>query len=304
MAVKLVDIAADLEIGRQRTYIEMFAESTPLMSVIPVETHENGRADYKRRVSLGTPGRRSFNEGYTESTGRSENVSFYTKLLGSDVDVDRAMVRRAGANGENVRMREEAAMATAIAHQLDNDILNGDESSDPEEFNGLVKLIAGTAQEIDESGPGQLSTFEQAIMTCQGGTHWLMSRATILKLTASTRATGVSGYLVQTRDELGVISYSFGGLPILVSDPVGHNNPGLTGYTETSNTTSVYLLNLSGDSNSVRLIQQGPMDVIDLGEVQDKPVLRTRIDWDVGIAVPNPRGIVRIKGITNAAMVA
>ena len=189
MAVKLVDIAADLDIGRQRTYIEMFAESTPLLSAIPGETVPNGRAEYQRPVSLGTPGRRSINEGYAESTGRTENVQFYTKLIGADVDVDKAIVRRAGDAGFSVRARTEMMMAKAIAHQLDNDIYTGDESTDPEEFNGLVALIAGTAQEIDEGGAGQIATFEQAIMTCQGATHWLMSRATILKLTASTRAT-------------------------------------------------------------------------------------------------------------------
>lgn len=299
MALKLVDIAADLDIGRQRTYIEMFAESTDLLNAIPVETVPNGRAEYQRPVSLGTPGRRSINEGYSESTGRTETVQFYTKLIGADVDVDKALVRR---GGPGTRARTEAMMAKAIAHQLDNDILNGDEDSDPEEFNGIKTVVTGTAQEHDNGGSAaamSIKNLQESILMCQGATHILMQRSQILNLDASTRVTGTAGYLNYTRDQFGIMRYEFAGLPILVADPAGHNNPGLTGYTEASSTTSTYVLNLSGDSDSVRLIQMAPMDVSDLGEIDTKPVLRTRIEWDVGLAIPNPRGVVRLKNCTN-----
>lgn len=307
MALKLVDIAADLDIGRQRTYIEMFAESTDLLSAIPVENVPNGRAEYQRPVDLGTPGRRSINEAYAESTGRTETVQFYTKLIGADVDVDKALVRRAGDSGPSVRARTEMMMAKAIAHQLDNDILTGDEGADPEEFNGITTIVAGTAQEHANGGSAAamgIKNLQESILMCEGATHILMQRSQILNLDASTRATGVSGYLNYSRDQFGVLRYEFAGLPILVADPTGHNNPALTGYSEASSTTSVYVLNLSGDSNSVRLIQMAPMEVSDLGEIDTKPVLRTRIEWDVGLAIPNPRGVVRLKNITNATAVA
>lgn len=49
--------------------------------------------------------------------------------------------------------------------------------------------------------------------------------------------------------------------------------------------------------------QFGPR-VRDLGEVHDAPVLRTRMDWNVGMAVLNGRSVARYAGITDAAIVA
>jgi hypothetical protein len=46
------------------------------------------------------------------------------------------------------------------------------------------------------------------------------------------------------------------------------------------------------------------MDVRDLGEVDDKPVYRTRVDWLIGLAVMHGRAIARVWGITNAAVTA
>jgi hypothetical protein len=42
----------------------------------------------------------------------------------------------------------------------------------------------------------------------------------------------------------------------------------------------------------------------DLGEVQDKPVFRTRVDWNCSFAIYNGYSVARLYGITNAAVVA
>jgi hypothetical protein len=41
-----------------------------------------------------------------------------------------------------------------------------------------------------------------------------------------------------------------------------------------------------------------------LGEVQDKPVFRTRVDWNCSFAIYNGYSVARLYGITNAAVVA
>jgi hypothetical protein len=66
--------------------------------------------------------------------------------------------------------------------------------------------------------------------------------------------------------------------------------------------TSIYVVNLS-DTGVVGL-QNGIMDVTDLGEVQDKPVLRTRVEWLISLAVLHGRAVSRIWGIKKAAVVA
>ena len=74
----------------------------------------------------------------------------------------------------------------------------------------------------------------------------------------------------------------------------------MTGFSEANTTTSIYVMNLSGDGRGPRLIQMGNMRVSDLGEIDSAPVFRTRLEWFVGLALPDPRSVVRLTEITNA----
>jgi len=302
MAVKLVDIAAGMTDPRQRAYIEMFARSTPLMGEMPIEEAPRGFMEVEREVSLGSAGFRSFNEAYTESTGRSEIVKFETKIVGGDVDIDKGLVRR---GGPEARARAEARKAKAVFHKVDYTIVNGDESSDPEEFNGFKTLVTGTAKvHANNSGTPaglKLIDLDTAIAECDGATHLYMKRKMIVRLSASTRATGVSGYLRHDFDSFGRQIMFYNGLPIIEADPPGHNEVPL-GFNEGSSDTSIYVLNLSGDG--LCMLQMSPLDYSDLGETDAKAVLRTRLEWDCGLALKNPRSVVRLSGVTDAAVAA
>ena len=50
--------------------------------------------------------------------------------------------------------------------------------------------------------------------------------------------------------------------------------------------------------------QSAPPEVKDLGEVDDAPVMRARMDWYWGLAVYSGRSVGRLAGITDAAVVA
>jgi len=50
--------------------------------------------------------------------------------------------------------------------------------------------------------------------------------------------------------------------------------------------------------------QTAPPEVADLGEVQDAPVFRARMEWYLGFAVYSGRSVARLAGITDAAVVA
>jgi hypothetical protein len=52
-------------------------------------------------------------------------------------------------------------------------------------------------------------------------------------------------------------------------------------------------------------IQSGNgMMVRDLGELEATPAMRTRVEWDAGLVVEHGRAAVRLRGISNAAVVA
>ena len=47
-------------------------------------------------------------------------------------------------------------------------------------------------------------------------------------------------------------------------------------------------------------IQTGPVDARDLGEVDDKPALRTRIDWNTSFVPLHGKSVARLRRINNA----
>jgi hypothetical protein len=66
--------------------------------------------------------------------------------------------------------------------------------------------------------------------------------------------------------------------------------------------TSLYILSMT--DNGVVGLQSSEMQVRDLGEIDTKPVYRTRIEWYVTISIQRPRAISRLRGIKDAAVTA
>ena len=61
-------------------------------------------------------------------------------------------------------------------------------------------------------------------------------------------------------------------------------------------TTSVYATRFEVGTQ-MWVIQEFPMRVKDLGETDDKPVLRTRVQWPIGLMHVNDRSVARLKGL-------
>ena len=51
-------------------------------------------------------------------------------------------------------------------------------------------------------------------------------------------------------------------------------------------------------------LQVAPMEVTDQGEIDSGPFFQTRIEWDFGICIEHPSALLRLTGITDAAIVA
>jgi hypothetical protein len=50
-------------------------------------------------------------------------------------------------------------------------------------------------------------------------------------------------------------------------------------------------------------IQNQGVDVRDLGELETKPVLRTRVEWYAGIACYSGKAMARLRGVKDVAVV-
>jgi hypothetical protein len=116
----------------------------------------------------------------------------------------------------------------------------------------------------------------------------------------------VAGFVTYDIDALGRRVTQYNDLPILVVDLDNEGNLILP-FTEaatsgTDTATSIYVVSMGDDSLSG--IQNGTIDVRDLGELETAPVFRTRVEWYNGIGIFNGRAVTRLYSISDAAIAA
>lgn len=309
MPMTLVE-AAKLETGNllRSGVIETFARESEILRVMPFQDIAGNALSYNREAQLPGVAFRGVNEGYAESVGviNPQTESLY--IAGGDLDVDRYIIQTMGAQ---VRSTHEALKIKALSQAWTTKFFKGDTVLQPREFDGLQARLTGSNL-IDagaSSGGDALSldTLDQAIDTVANPTHILMSRAMKRKFTAAMKSTSLSGTIFLTKDDFGRPITEYNGLPLLTTygdninvDPLGFNEANPGGGSAVG--TSVYVV--SFDQSGVCGLQNGGIDVRDLGELQQLPLFRTRVEWYAGIGVFNGYAAVRIRGIKNAALVA
>lgn len=267
------------------------------------EKINGGSLTASREERLPNVGFRGINEGYQEDAGETIPFTESTKILGGDLDVDVSIVRQLG---EGARSSRENMKVRALALQFDRTFIKGDPTTNPKEFAGLqarIPLSPTSTQLVFPAGPGttpssngdalRLLSLDWAKKRTRRPTHWVMNQTMALLLTEAARTTGVSGFIQYTQDEFGRPVTMYAGLPIIEMEednlaneilPFEEESPG--GGTPTS--TSIYCVSLRQEG--LMGIHNMPSDaemfqIRDLGEVDDKPVLRTRVETEMGIAV-------------------
>lgn len=292
---------------KRSAIIEMFPRNSDLLAAMPFIDVQGGAYVYNREGKLPGVAFRGFNEGYTESYGVINPESEILRIAGGELDVDTAIIK---TRGEGVRSSQEAMQVKAKALMLADKLINGDSETDPREFDGLRKRLTGSqllvANGGSTSGALKVETLDAAIDETDMPTHLVMSKALRRKLTKAAKNSSISGDITYTTDWLGRQVTMYNDLPILLPD-VNDTGSRIIDFNEAGPdangaTASIYIVSL-GDGKIVGL-QNGIMEVRDLGELESKPAYRTRVEWLVGMAVMHGRAATRVYGITNADFVA
>jgi hypothetical protein len=276
----------------------------PLLSNLPFREVQGSGIFYKREESLGDVGFRSFNDGFEESYADVRQYSEALKLFGGDVKVDRAIVE---LEGPQVRAYQIQAKTRAMRLSFEGLFIRGDSNSTAAEFDGLaVRLPAAEAgnhsQIIENAGSADaldLNKLDEAIdaVDAQGGQKYLiMSKSARRHLSAVARA---SGQIDIQRSEFGGQQLVYSGLPVLEIDR-DHKNVPILDSDPTDQ--SVYVVSFGNDH--LTGIQNGTPAVRDLGEATDSPVLVTRVEWYVGLALMNGRAAARLTNVDATASVS
>jgi hypothetical protein len=294
--------------------IATFAKASLWLANLPAKTIPGNSYAYNQEATLPGIAFRGVNESYTESTGIINPQAENLRIGGGDLDVDVALVKMFGPE---TRSNQESMKAKALAAEITRVLIKGDSTSQPREFDGLQNRISTSGSQFVAAGTTDagdaLSLFKLDTMISKvAGPNkrlW-MNKTMQLRLSQAARTTTVGGFITYDKNEFGQVVMSYNGIPIDVpypendgTEPLAFDEQGDLGATPGgSSSTSIYCI--AAAEGYCSLIQNGVMDVRDLGETTSDPVLRTRVEWLVGLCVEHPRAVARIGGISNAAVVA
>jgi ribosomal protein S18 acetylase RimI-like enzyme len=300
MALTLVEAAKLSNDVLQRGVIETFARNSAVLEQLPFMEIAGNSYMYNQEQTLPGVGFRAVNDGYTESAGVINQQSEGLVIAGGDVDVDRFIVQTRG-NINDQRAIQTEMKVKALALTWTKTFFEGDVGTDPNAFDGLQKRLSGD-QVITAGTDGAALTIamlDELIDAVEGEPDVLYaSKAMRRKIKGLIQ--GHNGYSEGDYDAFGRKVMTYGGIPIRAIETDAQGNE-ILGFDETQGTAtdtgSIYAVKFAPEQYTSGL-QNGGINVRDLGELDTKPAFRTRIEWYPGLAVFHPRAAARLKGIS------
>lgn len=291
MALTLTEAAKLTTDTLQRGVIETFARTSPVLEMIPFMTIAGNSYQYNQEGTLPNIEYRGVNEGYTEGAGTIKQQQESLVMLGGDVDVDKFIVKTLG-NINDQRAIQTNMKVKSLAKQFTKDFFKGDKAANSKAFNGLDKRLEGD-QTIVAGGELTLLKLHELLDAVEGGANALfMSKAMRRELQALLE--GQTHYIQVGKDNFGRPVELFGDVMIrTVEDDVLSFNEG------EDNSGSIYAVKF-GAQEAISGLTNGGVMVDDLGEIDAKPVYRTRIEFYCGIADFHPKAAARLAGVVRA----
>lgn len=315
MAVTLAEAALLSTSPLQRGVLETFVQASPILDRLPLMTIAGNAFAYNKEATLPGVAFRAVNEAYTESTGTVVQATESLVILGGDADVDKFIVQTRG-NLNDQRAVQTSMKVKAAAYKFQDTFFNGDVTVDTKAFDGLKKRLTG-AQVISSGTNGApivgngttdaqtffdaLDALVAAVPGIDGNNGAIYANAAVAaKIRSAGRRLGGVDFVQE--DITGKRVLTWNGIPVL--DP-GKTAAGVSilPQTETQGSSSVassvYAVKFGQDEGdqAVTGLTNGGVQVYDLGEIDAKPVYRTRLEFYCGLATFGGQAAARLTGV-------
>lgn len=314
MAVTLAQAAVLSTDDLQRGVIETFVLESIVLDRLPMLTIQGNAYAYNVEETLPGVEFRAVNSAYAESTGVVNQLTESLVILGGDADVDTFIVQTRG-NLNDQRAVQTRLKVKAAVYKFQDTFINGDTAVDANSFDGLKKRLTGD-QVVDAAANGLpilgssdddrhafLDAVDDLISRVRGGVDALyMNSAVLSRFKAAARRLTIYD---QTRDDFGRTIATYNGIPLLDIGNKADGTP-IIPQTETQGSStaasSIYAVRFGQDETDggVTGLTNGGIQVKDLGEIDAKPVYRTRIEFFCGMAVFGGRAAARLRGVLAA----
>ena len=267
--------------------IATIVKDNPLMERLPFIDIVGEALKYNRENGIPSASFYDVGDTWAEDTPTYTPVTVAHKILGGDADVDQFIQQ----TRSNINDQEATAIelkAKAVRHKFEDVFFYGNATAFTKEIDGLhsVNLIPLTQQlHMGTTTTGaalNLITLDEAIDLVKPGRPDLLAvtRAVRRRITQHKRASGY--HFTVSPSEMGRQIEMYGEVPMVISDF-------LTQTETVSGTPSVYTLKTTGDTSTAFLMQfgeqgicgaqNGPIQVVRLGELETKDASRTRLKW-------------------------
>lgn len=324
MALTLVDQLKAVRDQTKGGIVQGLLIRSKVMQILPWVDTNSLQITVSRWKTLPTVAFRKINGAYAESAGTKEQLQETVYPFGGDTDVD-LMFSRDKSVLTDPRAEQIDMRVASMGYTFNDYFINGSQATDPDGFTGIKNRIAAlpSSQSIVAAANGldvkattaNQNTFvdllDQALYqidngnggfgsaTADGGSiAAFMNDSSLLGISSTLRRLGL---LDQSRDAFGRQIDSYKGVPFYDIGVKSDQTTRIITNTETTGasgvTTSIYFVKFGNDGEFLHGIQEYPMDVRDLGELQTAPQERVRIDWPVGLAHFHNRAMVRLSGV-------
>lgn len=294
----------------ERPLIETFAEHSDIVQALPFDGFSGAAYEGYRETDIGTAGFRAINEGAGSSKGKIAPFQETSFPIDTILKVDKAILLR---HGESRRAKEEAMQMKRQSQLFTDTFIDGDNTSNPKEFNGLkARTKASTGRLIHNSAASggaalSLAALDEAIDNTANPTHLIMSRAMKRRFIAAMRNISLTGHILQTRDGVGKPVLSYADLPILTGYPKDRHSL-LLPFDEVASgggaavTTSIFVVSFM--DGGLKGIQLKNIEARDMGLLEDAVNYGTNVSWDVGMVDEGDFCVTRLDSIADGALVA
>lgn len=273
--------------------IETIAEESPVLQRLPfIEIVGNGLT-YNRENTSPTAAFYDVGDTWAESTPTFTQVTAGLKILGGDADIDN-FLRSTRSNVQDLEAAVVQLKARAVQSLFDDTFINGDDSSNPDSFDGIdVLTIAGQTVTMGTDGATlTLEKLDELVDRVKGGKPGLLLMSRRSRRTLNELARESGGFLEAGRDDFGQMVQFYDGIPIGINDYIADDQTVGT----SSDCSTIYAMQL-GEGALTGLTAPGGLTVERVGSLETKDATRIRVKWYAGLALFNTVKVAKLTGV-------
>lgn len=301
MAVTLAQAAANEPDPVKRGAMQAAVGVSNVWDRLPFEPISGNAYAYDKDKTLPGTAFRSVNEAYVESTGVVNQDVERLQILGGDADVDQFIEKTFSSStgvlmADQVKMKLESAQGTYVDAMFNGDV----DTRTAKEFDGLRKRLVGK-QVLDAQNTLASDLFLEDLDLLFGQVHGgapdvcYLNGAVLARMKSLGRRVGGAEYVMS--EITGKREFTWNGVAFV--DPGKHwSGREILTYDDTAG-TDIYAVRFARSWSDVGVmgITNGGLQAKFLGELQDKPAIRTRIDFFTGLVVQGGQAAARLRAV-------